>query len=236
MSHTPGSPMQQEDSQRMIEDHARIVLRPMASPLPLAFFAFGIGSLLLSASQLGLIPTQETKSLAFSFGLFVFPLQAVAAIFSFLGREPLGATAIGLISGSWLASAAIIYTSPPNATIITFGIFQVSLAITLLLLGVVGLQGKPLISAIILFATVRYGMNGVYELSGAVWAQLVSGIFGCVVFLFALYGGLALSLEDARHHPVLPFGRRGEALEAVEGDLGDQVGPVEKEAGVRKQL
>lgn len=228
--------MYQEDSQRKIEDHTRIVLRPLASPLPLAFFAFGTGSLLLSGDQLGLIPSQESDVLAFLLGLFVFPLQALAAVFSFPGREPLGATALGLISGSWLANSVILYTSPPGATTVSFGIFQLALALTLLLLGVVGLQGKPLISAIILFATTRYAMNGLYELTALPWTQYVSGIAGCAIFLFALYGGLALSLEDAQHRPVLPFGRRGEALEAVEGDLGDQVGPIEKEAGVRKQL
>lgn len=147
---------EREDSQRRIEDRTRIMLRPLASPLPLGFFAFGI--------------------------------------------------------------------------------FQITLSLTLLLLGVVGLQGKPLISAVILFATIHYSFNGLYEFTTQSWMALVSAITECVIFLFALYGGLALALEDAKHRPVLPFGRRGEALEAVEGDLGDQVGPIEKEAGVRKQL
>ena len=35
---------------------------------------------------------------------------------------------------------------------------------------------------------------------------------------------------------VHPFGRRGEAREAIEGGIAEQIGPVEKEAGVRKQL
>ena len=57
-----------------------------------------------------------------------------------------------------------------------------------------------------------------------------------VIALVSLYGGLAFGLEDLQHRTVLPLGRRGEALGAFEGDLGDQVGPVEAEAGVRKQL
>ncbi len=225
-----------EDAQSKIEDRTRIMLRPMASPLPLGFFAFGVGSLLLSADQLGLIPAGESQILAFLFGLFVFPLQALAGVLAFFGREPLGATALGMISGSWLATSVIVYTSPPGATTITFGLFQIMLALILLLLGIVGLGGKPLISAIILFATIRYTTNGLYELTALSWTQYVSGVMGCAVFAVALYGGLALALEDAKHRPVLPFGRRGEALEAVEGNLGDQVGPIEKEAGVRKQL
>lgn len=226
----------QEERQVRIEGATRIVLRPLASPLPLGFFAFGMGSLLLSGFQFGLIPPSEAKILALLFGLFVFPLQALAAVLSFLCREPLGATALGMISASWLAGSAVIYTSPPASTTISFGIFYIMLSLMLLLLGIAGLQGKPLISAIILFATVRYAFNGLYELTALPWTQTTSGVTGCAICLFALYVGLALVLEDIMHRPVLPFGRRGEALEAIEGDLGQQVGPIEKEAGVRKQL
>lgn len=38
--------------EKRVEDITRVVPRPLASPLPLAFFAFGVGSLLLSGQQL----------------------------------------------------------------------------------------------------------------------------------------------------------------------------------------
>ncbi len=47
---------------------------------------------------------------------------------------------------------------------------------------------------------------------------------------------LAFGIEDVQHKTVLPLGRRGEAAEAFEGDLSQQVGPVGSEAGVHKQL
>ncbi len=53
-------------------------------------------------------------------------------------------------------------------------------------------------------------------------------------------GGLeeqdALGLEDLQGKPVLPIGRRGAVHRAFEGDLGEQVGPIESEADLRKQL
>jgi hypothetical protein len=82
----------------------------------------------------------------------------------------------------------------------------------------------------------RFGLNGLYELTTSGGVQIASGAIGCVIFLLSLYGGLALGLEDVQHRTVLPFGRRGEARSAFEGDLSEQVGPIEKEAGVRKQL
>ena len=228
--------MDERHSQQMVEDKIRVVLRPLASPLPLAFFAFGVGSVLQSLYQFGIVPTEETRVFALILGLFVFPLQALAAVLSFAARETLGATALGLISGSWLASAAIMYVSPPNTTTVSFGAFQVCIALILLLLGVIGLQGKPLVSAIILLAAARFTLNGLFELTTSPWTQVASGAVGCLVFLCALYAGLALGLEDVKHRPVLPFGRRGEALQAMKGDLSEQIGPIEREAGVRKQL
>ena len=42
-------------------DQTRIVLRPVGSGLPLGFFAFGIGMLLLACSAIGWIPVSEQK-------------------------------------------------------------------------------------------------------------------------------------------------------------------------------
>jgi succinate-acetate transporter protein len=86
--------MTQDDTQRRVEDATRVVLRPMASPLPLAFFAFGVGSLMLSAAQLGVIPKQESRDLALVLGAFAFPPMLLAAVLAFFARETLGATAL----------------------------------------------------------------------------------------------------------------------------------------------
>ena len=106
----------------------------------------------------------------------------------------------------------------------------------LLLLGAVGVLGKPLLATVMFLAVFRYGLNGIYELTSTVGVQSASGVIGCLIFALSLYGGLALALKDVQHRTVLPFGRRGEARDAIEGGLGDQVGQVGKEAGVRKQL
>jgi hypothetical protein len=115
-------------------------------------------------------------------------------------------------------------------------VLNLALALVLLCLGAIGILGKPLLSVVIFLTFFRYGLNGIYELTASSGAQVASGVIGCSIFLFSLYGGLALGLEDAQHRTVLPFGRRGEARRAFEADLGELVGLVETEAGVRKQL
>jgi succinate-acetate transporter protein len=118
----------------------------------------------------------------------------------------------------------------------TIGFLYLSIALILVLLAAVGVLGKPLLATVMFMAFFRYGLSGIYELTSSAGVQTVSGIIGCLIFALSLYGGLALALEDVQHRTVLPFGRRGEARNALEGSLSDQVGPVGKEAGVRKQL
>jgi len=228
--------LEDRDPQPRLEDVTRIVLRPLASPLPLGFFAFGMGSVLQSALQFGLIPPAETQNLALIFGAFVFPLEFLAALLAFPARETVGATILSVIAFSWLATAIVTYVSVPDPTSPTIGFLYLSIAVILFLLGAVAALGKPLLASVMFLAFFRYGLNGLYELLTLGWVQTVSGIIGCVIFALSLYGGLALALEDVQHRTVLPFGRRGEARDAIEGGLNEQIGPVEQEAGVRKQL
>ncbi len=228
--------MENQDPQRQVEDVTRIVLRPLASPLPLGFFAFGMGSILQSALQFGLIPQGEVPYLALVFGVFVFPLELLAAILAFPARETVGATTLSIIAFSWLGTAFVTYASAPDPASPTLGVLYLSIALMLILLGGVGVLGKPLLATVMFLAFFRYGLNGLFELTEISLLQPVSGVFGCLIFALSLYGGLALSLEDVQHRTVLPFGRRGEARSAIKGDLDEQVGPVAKEAGVRKQL
>ena len=107
--------MEEQTPQKKLEGMTRIVLRPLASPLPLAFFAFGAGSLMLSGLQLGLVPTSETRSVAIVQAAFVFPPMALASVLAFLSRETLGATIMALISASWLANGLIDLSTPPTS-------------------------------------------------------------------------------------------------------------------------
>ena len=52
----------------------------------------------------------------------------------------------------------------------------------------------------------------------------------------AVYGGLALLLEDGASATTLPLGRRGRARTSREGDFGHQIERAEREPGVRRQL
>jgi succinate-acetate transporter protein len=214
----------------------RVVLRPVASPLPLAFAAFGIGSCVFALQQLGVIGIQETPSVTLLLVVFLAPLQLLAAIYAFWARETLAATGLALLALSWPASFAVSQGLPPGATSQVLGCFYLTLAGFLLLLSAPGLVGKPLIGSLIVVAAVRFLLSGLFQLTDTVGVERAAGVLGLVITAIGAYGALALGLEDVKHGTVLPVGRRGEAKLAFEGDLGQQMEPLQHEAGVRRQL
>jgi succinate-acetate transporter protein len=96
---------------------ARVMLRPIANPLPLGFLALAAGTLLISGLQLGWLAPEQGSDAALIIQAFVFPLQLVASIFGCLGRDVIAGTGMGVLAGTWLAIALVTLTAPaPGAT------------------------------------------------------------------------------------------------------------------------
>lgn len=189
------------------------MLRPIGSGLPLGFFSFGIGMLLLACQAIGWISVGEQRDVGLLLASFVFPLELVATVFAFLARDTLAATTLGLFTTSWLALGLAELTTPAGSTSL----------------------GKPFFSALLGLAAVRMVIAGTYEVGGSKTLYHVAG--GCALALAALamYGGAALSLEDAGRRGVLPLFRRGQAEESFAGYQA-QLEQLEYEPGVRQQL
>jgi hypothetical protein len=220
---------------RRHHDQTRIMLRPIGSGLPLGFFSFGIGMLLLACQAIGWISVGEQRDVGLLLASFVFPLELVATVFAFLARDTLAATTLGLFTTSWLALGLAELTTPAGSTSVTLGIYLFGFSTAVLLLALLSTMGKPFFSALLGLAAVRMVIAGTYEVGGSKTLYHVAG--GCALALAALamYGGAALSLEDAGRRGVLPLFRRGQAEESFAGYQA-QLEQLEYEPGVRQQL
>ncbi|TML72401.1 MAG: hypothetical protein E6G13_05690 [Actinobacteria bacterium] len=225
----------QRDSAPQHTEQVRIMLRPIGSGLPLGFFAFGIGMLLLGCSALGWIPVAEQKDVGTFLFLFVFPLELLATVFAFLARDTLGATTLGLFTASWLALGWFEFTSPPGSTSVTVGIYLFGFATAALLLALMSTMGKPFFTLLLLLAVARMVLSGYYDVGGSHRWYEISGGFAIALSALAMYGAAALGIEDAQQRDVLPLFRRGGADEAFQG-YGAQLERLEAEPGVRQQL
>jgi uncharacterized protein len=213
----------------------RIMLRPLASPLPLGFFAFAIGSFVFTSFELGWVPQTQGRQVALVMLVFVAPLELIASILAFWARDPGGATALGLFGMTWGVLGIISLTSTAPRSPVA-GVFLVCMSAVILAFGATSLFTKPVLSVVGLVACGRFLLTGIYEIhSGEGWRH-ASGWVGVPLAASAFYLALALMIEDAQHRTVLPLLRRGAARMAVESHLGDQTSAIEREAGVRGQL
>lgn len=216
-------------------EQTRIVLRPIGSGLPLGFYSFGVGMLLLACSATGGVPPadrHETGTLLMS---FVFPLELVATLMAFLARDTLGATTLGLFTTSWLALGWSYLESAEGARSTAIGVYLFGFASVVLLLALMSTLGKPFFSALLTLACARMVLSGVYEIGSSHTWDAASGGVGLALSVLALYGGSALAVEDARGRELLPLFRRGGARRAFDG-YEQQLGRLEHEPGVRQQL
>ena len=75
----------------LVDRLARVVLRPVGSPLPLGFTALGGASVILSGLQLQWLPTSEAHQVGMVILVFAVPLQLLASVFGFLAHDSVGA-------------------------------------------------------------------------------------------------------------------------------------------------
>ena len=223
------------NGRRPHEEQVRIFLRPIGNGLPLGFFSFGIGMLLLGTQALTWIPHGEQKEIGMTLIAFVFPLELIATMVAFLARDTLGATTLGLFTTSWLTLGWLYLSSPPGAKSVTVGIYLFGFATAALLLALMSTLGKPFFSVLLACSVARMVLSGYYQVGASEEWNRVAGGFGLGLAALAMYGGAALGLEEARRRELLPLFRRGAAEQAFQG-YEAQLERLESEPGVRQQL
>lgn len=212
------------------------MLRPIATPLPAGVLGLAVASILLATLELGWIPPTEGHAVAFGLLLLVVPLQFVGSVVSYLARDPVASTALGVLAGTWAAVAVGKLTSPPGATSTGLGVLLVGASVLLWVPALVGLPDKVLPSVVLVLAGVRFLLTGIYQLTASPTWKTVTGIVGLVVCGCALYCAFAALYQDARGRGVPPLMRRGGARTSEAATVGVDVEQVASEPGVRGQL
>ncbi len=218
---------------------ARVVLRPVGTPMPLAMLALAVASLLLAGQDLGWYQqARDPRLLGYVLAGFAFPLQFLAATWSIAARSAVAAAAAGVLSGSWLATGLVYVATasggPPPGPL---GVLYVGVAAALALVAVVEGMVSALVPAMTFaLAAGRFAAQGLYSIDPhALWRDL-SGVLGLAVVVAAAYTALALLLEGGLGRQRLPVGRRAGGATSLRGDLGDQLTGVANEPGVRGTL
>ncbi len=213
----------------------RVVLRPLATPLPLGFLALAVATVAFATVQLSWIPAGQGQTVALGVLVLTVPLQFLAAVMGFLTRDPVAATGMGILSGTWAAVCLATLASPPGATSSGLGVILLCSA-ACLLIPAAAARTKAVPALVILTSATRFAVTGIAEIDGGTGWMHAAGWVGIALAVLSSYAALALELEGSESRTVLPLGRTGASKKAVDGRLSDQVDSLATEPGVRQQL
>jgi uncharacterized protein len=203
-------------------DAVRVMLRPVASPLPLGFLALAVATIPFTAVQLGWVAPTEGRAAAIGAIAATVPLQLLASVFGFLARDVVAATGMGVLAGTWGTVGLITATSPPGAVSPGLGVFLLTAGLCMLVPAVSA--GAKLVPATVMtLAGVRFAVTGAYHLTGSAGWKSAAGWVGLLLGVVAVYAALALSLESTHGRAILPLGRRAPAEPAGEPGVRSQL-------------
>ena len=213
----------------------RVVLRPLATPLPMGILALAVATSVFGALQLGWIPATQGHVAGLTAVVLTAPLQLLASVFGYLARDPVTATGMAILSGTWAMLGLTTLLSPPGATSAGLGVLLLVSAAAMLIPALVGMP-KLAAAGVMALTAVRFGVTGWYELTGASVAETAAGVVGIALAVVAFYSALALELEGAKRRTILPTGRRGPAAKAERGQKVFDSGELSREPGIRPRL
>src|SRR3954467_1144411 len=229
---TPGEAAAWEALERQV----RINVRPLASPSTIGLFGLAAGTFVLSGLQLGWVAVAEGKQVAVAIIGFAFISQLIASIVATLARDGVVASAMTVLSLTWLVIGLELWIGQPGATSDALGLLLIVSCVTMALIGGTAATSKIAPALVFLTASLRFGLTAVYQLTDTSAWKTASGVVGLVLAALAIYTGWAFLVENAMKKTVLPLGRRGPGAIAMRGSLLEQIKHMPNEPGVRTQL
>jgi succinate-acetate transporter protein len=187
-----------------LHPQVRIVLRPLASPLPLGFFGFAIGTVLLAAFELNWIPPAQSLGLIVIILAFSAPLELMSSILGFLMRDAGAAVSMGVFGSGWVALSLFYLFYGPEAHAAVVAIYLFTEALVIFAIAIASLSGKPLLSLVLALAGIRFILSACWHLGASDDLKFAAGAIGLLLGALAIYAGLAFLLEEVKHKPVLP--------------------------------
>lgn len=221
--------------EEVVDSGTRVFLRPLATPLPLGFLALMLSTTLFAVVELGWIPVTQTKEAALVAVVLTAPLQFLSSVMGYLARDPVAATGMAILSGTWAFIGISHLLSPPGTTSAGLGVLLACAGVAMVTPASVG-RGKKAAAAVMALAGIRFAITGGYELTASPTWKLAAGAAGLLLGALALYAALGLELEGQNRRTILPLGRAPDAAAAVRGEGPLPVRELAGEPGVRPRL
>ncbi len=223
-----------------MDDHAvrsqsRIFLRPIANPVPMGLIGLGGGTTMLSALQLGWVAVSESTQIGILVLAIAVPLQFLASAVGYLARDAAATTGFGTLAVAWLCTGLITALGTPGSRSRALGLLLLYVAAGVLISAIAAALTKALMATVLVFATARFAVTGIYEYFGGSTWQTAAGWLGIALSVLAVYAALAFEIESSLHRTVLPTVRRGAGRASLRAPGLETTGSPQGEPGVRDQ-
>jgi succinate-acetate transporter protein len=215
---------------------ARVFLRPIANPFALGFVGLAVATLIMSGLELGWIPAAEGHQSAVLIIAFAPTILLVASVFGFLARDAVAATAMGVLSVTWLSVGLSSLLATPHGHTRALALLLFVAGTAIFFSAVVAAQSKVVPAVVLLLTAARFVLTGITKWGVPTTWTHIAGWVGVALCAAALYAAISLELEDIKHRSILPTLRRASGRRALDNRLEEQVEQVAAESGVRSQL
>ncbi len=138
-------------------------------------------SVMLTGYQLAWVPVTQGRDVAAVILLFAVPLQYLASVFGFLGRDSAGGTGMALLGACWTVTGVLTLLSAPGSRNPVLGFLLFFASAVLLVPAVAASLGKLAASAAFGLAAARFALTGIYEYQGGTAWEHASGWVGLVL-------------------------------------------------------
>ena len=139
---------------------SRVMLRPVASPLPLGLLALAVGTFTIAGVQLSWISLAQSPDAGLAVLTFVVPLQMVSFVYGFLARDPAASTGMALQAGGWFSIGLATYTGRPGQASPALGLVLLGAATVLLVPAVTASLSKVLAAVVMMLTSLRFYLTG----------------------------------------------------------------------------
>ena len=127
--------------------------------------ALSTASLLVAGLELGWFSGSDQTIVAVVLVAFAFPLQMLASIFGFLGRDTAAASGFGVQGATWLVVGVDLLLSSPGTTSHALGVLLLAASTWILLCALGSALGKLVPASVLLLTALRFLITGLYELT-----------------------------------------------------------------------
>lgn len=191
---------------RRTDAPTEMMLRAVATPLPLGFLALAVATWAFACLQLDWVPQSQRHLVALGVLVFTVPLQALACVFGFLARDPVAGTGTGLLAGAWAILATGTLLTPAGTASPAVGVLILGVAGALVLSAAIAVR-RVAAAAVFTLSVARFAVTGVAELVGTSQWRHIAGWVGLALCAVSVYAAAAFELEAAVGRSVLPVGR-----------------------------